>query len=105
MTIGSLVQSIYTPENEDFETLANTRNTLQSYLDSNHTSMQETVDQRLKKERRDAERKIITWGDDGRLLLSMGMSGDFEKALKAGSNIVRVGTGIFGERPKKGETS
>ena len=38
---------------------------------------------------------------DVRLLLSMGMSSDFEVALKAGSDIVRVGTGIFGERPKK----
>jgi uncharacterized pyridoxal phosphate-containing UPF0001 family protein len=35
--------------------------------------------------------------------LSMGMSSDFEAALKAGSDIVRVGTGIFGERHKKGD--
>ncbi|KAI9463189.1 hypothetical protein BJY52DRAFT_1184740 [Lactarius psammicola] len=40
-----------------------------------------------------------------RLLLSMGMSDDFELALGAGSDIVRVGTGIFGARPqKKGAT-
>jgi hypothetical protein len=36
-----------------------------------------------------------------RLLLSMGMSHDFELALKAGADIVRVGTGIFGARPPK----
>lgn len=36
-----------------------------------------------------------------RLLLSMGMSDDFEVALGAGSDIVRVGTGIFGARPQK----
>jgi len=36
-----------------------------------------------------------------RLMLSMGMSGDFELALSAGSDIVRVGTGIFGSRPQK----
>lgn len=30
--------------------------------------------------------------------LSMGMSGDFEKAIPAGATFVRVGTGIFGER-------
>lgn len=30
--------------------------------------------------------------------LSMGMSGDFEDAILAGSNIVRVGTSIFGSR-------
>jgi hypothetical protein len=39
-----------------------------------------------------------------RLLLSMGMSHDFELALRAGADVVRVGTGIFGARPpKKGE--
>jgi len=36
-----------------------------------------------------------------RLLLSMGMSHDFELALQAGADIVRVGTGIFGARPPK----
>ena len=30
--------------------------------------------------------------------LSMGMSGDFEMAIEEGSTLVRVGTGIFGER-------
>ncbi|MEQ1581841.1 MAG: YggS family pyridoxal phosphate-dependent enzyme [Steroidobacteraceae bacterium] len=30
--------------------------------------------------------------------LSMGMSGDFEAAIAAGSTVVRVGTAIFGER-------
>jgi PLP dependent protein len=37
----------------------------------------------------------------GRLLLSMGMSHDFEMALRAGADVVRVGTGIFGARPPK----
>ena len=32
--------------------------------------------------------------------LSMGMSHDFEIAIAEGSTCVRVGTGIFGERPK-----
>lgn len=36
-----------------------------------------------------------------RLLLSMGMSDDFELALGAGADVVRVGTGIFGARPQK----
>lgn len=31
--------------------------------------------------------------------LSMGMSGDFEDAIAAGANMVRVGTAIFGARP------
>jgi PLP dependent protein len=33
--------------------------------------------------------------------LSMGMSHDFEMALRAGADVVRVGTGIFGARPPK----
>ena len=30
--------------------------------------------------------------------ISMGMSGDFEDAIRAGSNMVRIGTAIFGQR-------
>ena len=30
--------------------------------------------------------------------LSMGMSGDFEEAIECGSNMVRVGSAIFGKR-------
>jgi len=33
-------------------------------------------------------------------MLSMGMSHDFEVAIEEGSTCVRVGTGIFGARPK-----
>ncbi|MBS0469926.1 MAG: YggS family pyridoxal phosphate-dependent enzyme [Proteobacteria bacterium] len=33
-------------------------------------------------------------------LLSMGMSGDFETAIRFGATHVRVGSAIFGERPK-----
>ena len=32
--------------------------------------------------------------------LSMGMSHDFEAAIEEGATIVRVGTAIFGERPR-----
>ena len=32
--------------------------------------------------------------------LSMGMSGDFEVAIEEGATIVRVGTSLFGDRPK-----
>ncbi|KAJ2559727.1 hypothetical protein EV175_000193 [Coemansia sp. RSA 1933] len=35
------------------------------------------------------------------LELSMGMSSDFGHALELGSNIVRVGSSIFGGRPPK----
>jgi uncharacterized pyridoxal phosphate-containing UPF0001 family protein len=34
--------------------------------------------------------------------LSMGMSADFETAIEEGATIVRVGTAIFGERPRAG---
>ena len=33
-------------------------------------------------------------------VLSMGMSGDFEVAIAEGATLVRIGTAIFGERPK-----
>lgn len=33
--------------------------------------------------------------------LSMGMSGDYELAIKSGSNMIRVGSNIFGTRPQK----
>ena len=36
--------------------------------------------------------------------MSMGMSGDFEVAIEEGSTIVRVGTAIFGQRPKSAPT-
>jgi PLP dependent protein len=35
--------------------------------------------------------------------LSMGMSGDFETAIRFGATHVRVGTAIFGDRPTKAE--
>lgn len=39
--------------------------------------------------------------DHGLDQLSMGMSGDFETAIRFGATHVRVGTAIFGERPAK----
>lgn len=86
MTIGALEQSLNASEmekNADFETLKSTRDVLAGYLTSTFSE------------------KKDSWGEDGKLVLSMGMSSDFEAALKAGSDIVRVGTGIFGSRPKK----
>ncbi len=34
-------------------------------------------------------------------VLSMGMSGDFEVAIEEGSTLVRIGTALFGERPRR----
>jgi hypothetical protein len=36
--------------------------------------------------------------DEQRLYLSMGMTQDFEIAIEEGSNMVRIGTAIFGQR-------
>jgi uncharacterized pyridoxal phosphate-containing UPF0001 family protein len=36
--------------------------------------------------------------DEQRLYLSMGMTSDFEVAIEEGSNMVRIGTAIFGPR-------
>ncbi|EIN10096.1 hypothetical protein PUNSTDRAFT_52184 [Punctularia strigosozonata HHB-11173 SS5] len=86
MTIGSVSESLAKDKpNHDFETLKETRDSLERIL-------------------RNDRMVPATWGEDGKLLLSMGMSSDFEAALSAGSDIVRVGTGIFGERHKKGES-
>lgn len=37
--------------------------------------------------------------------LSMGMSGDFEVAIAEGATIVRIGTALFGERPRATNTA
>jgi pyridoxal phosphate enzyme (YggS family) len=39
--------------------------------------------------------------DPGMRELSMGMTADYEVAVEEGATLVRVGTAIFGERPKK----
>lgn len=38
---------------------------------------------------------------ENRQVLSMGMSGDFETAIEEGATMVRVGTAIFGSRPRR----
>ena len=88
MTIGALELSLSaseTEKNADFERLRDTRELLVKHLNSTYGEGSKQ------------------WGEaqSGRLLLSMGMSSDFEAALKYGSDIVRVGTGIFGQRAKK----
>jgi len=86
MTIGSLEQSMAASKREknaDFERLRGTRDILKEYLIQKHAG--------------------VPWGQEitRNLVLSMGMSSDFEAALRAGADIVRVGTGIFGQRPEK----
>ncbi|KAM6490736.1 proline synthetase associated protein [Amanita muscaria] len=89
MTIGAIDQShqaAESGENLDFERLKETRDVLQ---------------ERLIKEFGNSD--VKRWGseEDGVLRLSMGMSSDFEAAIKAGADIVRVGSSIFGQRPPK----
>ncbi|KAH8732476.1 hypothetical protein GQ44DRAFT_735368 [Phaeosphaeriaceae sp. PMI808] len=52
------------------------------------------------RETRDEVAKGLGW-EAGKLELSMGMSADFEGAIGMGSDEVRVGSEIFGERPAK----
>ncbi|KAL6711223.1 hypothetical protein ACN47E_005754 [Coniothyrium glycines] len=76
MTIGAIARSRETTpenENEDFVVLRETR---------------------------DKVAKELGW-EEAKLELSMGMSADFEGAIKQGSDEVRVGSEIFGERPPK----
>ena len=82
MTIGSFEASHDTSKpNPDFTCLKDSRKTLYEQL----------------KERgmQGLPGKMEDWE------LSMGMSAEFEQAVKEGSGSVRVGTRIFGERPKK----
>ncbi|KAJ5509247.1 hypothetical protein N7527_011390 [Penicillium freii] len=82
MTIGAIARSRMTTvenENEDFVCLKETRD-------------------RVVKE-------LGLVGDEAGLELSMGMSSDFEGAIALGSDQVRVGTTIFGDRPPKAEAS
>ncbi|KAL9126388.1 MAG: hypothetical protein Q9217_004547 [Psora testacea] len=76
MTIGAIARSKAAgegQENEDFITLRDVRN---------HVAKELRVEEK-------------------ELELSMGMSEDFENAIRCGSNEVRVGSTIFGERPSK----
>lgn len=76
MTIGAIARSEASgkgKENEDFEKL---------------------------REVKEEVAKALNLGENG-LELSMGMSGDFEAAIAQGSDEVRVGTTIFGQRPPK----
>jgi uncharacterized pyridoxal phosphate-containing UPF0001 family protein len=81
MTIGAIARSkemAEGEENEDFQILKDERDRLE---------------QELKEE--------LKGKGVERLELSMGMSQDFEGAIQMGSDEVRVGSTIFGERPPK----
>lgn len=76
MTIGAIARSRGVSEgkeNEDFITLMEVRDRVAAELGLKETDLE----------------------------LSMGMSEDFESAIRCGSNEVRIGSTIFGERPAK----
>jgi len=78
MTIGAIARSKASTaetENEDFVRLRETRETVCKELGIQEDELE----------------------------LSMGMSADFEAAVKQGSDEVRVGSTIFGERPNRKE--
>ncbi|KAI4745675.1 hypothetical protein E4T50_04012 [Aureobasidium sp. EXF-12298] len=78
MTIGAIARSKATTaetENEDFDTLRKCRDEVAEQLGVDKETLE----------------------------LSMGMSSDFEAAIRQGSTEVRVGTTIFGERPARGD--
>lgn len=50
---------------------------------------------------RDLRDELATRSGTPLPILSMGMSGDFAVAIAEGATLVRVGTAIFGDRPKK----
>ncbi|ODV62371.1 pyridoxal phosphate homeostasis protein ASCRUDRAFT_79909 [Ascoidea rubescens DSM 1968] len=75
MTIGSFLNSTSSNDNEinqDFQNLSDVKHSVEKAL-----------------------------GLDFKLQLNMGMSNDFHQAIKQGSNYIRVGSNIFGQRPKK----
>ncbi|KAL8951380.1 MAG: hypothetical protein Q9183_007459, partial [Haloplaca sp. 2 TL-2023] len=76
MTIGAIARSQGAKEgeeNEDFVTLRRVRDEIAAALGM----------------------------EQGELELSMGMSQDYEGAIRCGSDEVRVGSTVFGERPSK----
>ncbi|KAI5809295.1 hypothetical protein BZA77DRAFT_180830 [Pyronema omphalodes] len=76
MTIGSFEESTAEEENKDFKKLV---------------GVKEEVENRLRECGFELQKELE---------LSMGMSEDFEEAINQGADNVRVGTAIFGERPR-----
>jgi len=72
--------------------------TIGSY-DASHDSSQPNPDFTALKHTRQELLRLLDRSDLS-LELSMGMSADFVQAVKEGSNSVRVGTRIFGERKR-----
>ena len=85
-----LIEQISTMENLCIQGLM----TIAPYVDDPEENR--WVFQKLKKLSVDIDRKNIN--NVNMCVLSMGMTGDYEVAIEEGATMVRVGTGIFGER-------
>lgn len=91
MTIGSFETSVGEGENKDFKKL-------KQFADE--------IGQKLKEEKVGLDQQK-SWGvkdpktGGNKLGMSMGMSSDYLEAIRQGSDSVRVGSSIFGARPKK----
>ena len=70
--------------------------TIPPICDNNEKSMQ--YFEKMSKLFIDIGAKIKDNDNIDMLYLSMGMSGDFEQAIRSGANIVRIGTSLFGQR-------
>ena len=89
---------------QDFAALRGARDRLVSALPDDGVWGEDVEDMNADVERGGGgEGEVVVGQRRGRrrLLLSMGMSHDFELALRGGADIVRVGTRIFGARPPK----
>jgi PLP dependent protein len=91
MTIGSIAESRIEGHNQDFVRLEETRIILEEFLSSEHKDDQWGEDVKLTESLEKGRR----------MLLSMGMSTDFEAAIWQGADVVRIGSCIFGARPRK----
>jgi uncharacterized pyridoxal phosphate-containing UPF0001 family protein len=103
MTIGSIEASHGDAEdrlNPDFETLSHAARDL---LPTLRARTQDGAPHALEsaQERAELEVALRELEGAGGLELSMGMSDDFEVAIKQGSDNVRVGSSIFGARPPR----
>ncbi len=65
---------------------------------SNDTSLIRNEFKKLKQLFDNSQRELIEKGISAFNILSMGMSSDYELAIKEGSNMIRIGSLLFGER-------
>lgn len=108
MTIGALNRSVAVTcgekkENDDFKVLLQERDRLQEILRS-ELGDKDFHDRWGIENDRKFDNTSSPENMDKKLELSMGMSNDFELAVEMGSDEVRVGSTIFGQRSPRGSS-